>query len=184
MLQSLTITEFMLVLWKLVQLVYEMVCILIEQCMCVFSHLVLVGVPVVQQACWDEERVVLMAVLAVIPAAVVADLRLPSGETNWTLTSWRENHWVSMYVYVCVFVCVVVKLGDWHHCRAWSHCSGGVDDQGKIMKWNCYISKIYVLKQAHTCLLMTFISLKIYLDPFSFVASSVIVNDLKWGVEG
>lgn len=53
---------------------------------CVLPHLVLAGVPVVQQACWDEEGVVLMAALAVVPAAVVANLCLSSGETDWTLT--------------------------------------------------------------------------------------------------
>jgi len=46
---------------------------------CVLSHLVLTGVPVVQQASWDEERVVLMAALAVVPAAVITDLCLSSG---------------------------------------------------------------------------------------------------------
>lgn len=51
------------------------------------SYLVLAGVPVVQQACWDEERVVLMAALAVVPATIVTNLRLSSGQTNGTLTT-------------------------------------------------------------------------------------------------
>lgn len=54
---------------------------------CVLSHLVLAGVPVVQQACWDEEGVVLVAALAVVPAAVIADLCFSSGKTDWTLTT-------------------------------------------------------------------------------------------------
>lgn len=62
------------------------------------SHLVLAGVPVVQQASRDEEGVVLMAALAVVPATVVADLCLPSGQTDWTLTTWGESHWVNVYV--------------------------------------------------------------------------------------
>lgn len=53
----------------------------------VHSHLVLAGVPVVQQACWDEEGVVLMAALAVVPATVVTDLGLSFGQTYWTLTT-------------------------------------------------------------------------------------------------
>lgn len=51
------------------------------------SHLVLAGVPVVQQACWDEEGVVLMAALAVVPATVVTNLCFSPGQTNWMLTT-------------------------------------------------------------------------------------------------
>lgn len=50
-------------------------------------HLVLAGVPVVQQACRDEEGVVLVAALAVVPAAVVADLGLPSGVSDGALAA-------------------------------------------------------------------------------------------------
>lgn len=49
-------------------------------------YLVLVGIPVVQQACRDQKGVVLMAVLAVVPAAVVANLCLSTGKSNRTLT--------------------------------------------------------------------------------------------------
>lgn len=47
----------------------------------------LAGVPVVQQARGDEEGVVLVAALAVVPAAVVADLGLSSGESDRTLAA-------------------------------------------------------------------------------------------------
>lgn len=47
----------------------------------------LAGVPVVQQARGDEEGVVLVAALAVVPAAVVADLGLSSGESDQTLAA-------------------------------------------------------------------------------------------------
>lgn len=49
-------------------------------------YFVLVGIPVVQQARRDQKGVVLMAVLAVVPAAVVANLCLPIGKSNRTLT--------------------------------------------------------------------------------------------------
>lgn len=51
------------------------------------SYLVLIGVPVMQQACWDEEGVVLVAALAVVPTTVVAHLGLSFGQTHWTLTT-------------------------------------------------------------------------------------------------
>lgn len=53
----------------------------------------LAGVPVVQQARGDEEGVVLVAALAVVPAAVVADLGLSSGESDRTLAAcgWGEK---------------------------------------------------------------------------------------------
>lgn len=50
-------------------------------------HLMLAGVPVVQQACRDDEGVVLVAALAVVPAAVVADLGLPPGESDRPLAA-------------------------------------------------------------------------------------------------
>lgn len=53
----------------------------------VFSHLVLTGVPVVQQACRDEERVIPMAALTVVPATVVTNFCLSSGRTDWMLTT-------------------------------------------------------------------------------------------------
>ncbi|TNN63702.1 hypothetical protein EYF80_026120 [Liparis tanakae] len=40
-----------------------------------------------RRPCWDEEAVVLVAALAVVPAAVGADLRLPSGEADRALTT-------------------------------------------------------------------------------------------------
>lgn len=62
-------------------------CFFFHISVCMLSYLVLAGVPVVQQACWDEERVVLMAALAVVPATIVTNLRLSSGQTNGTLTT-------------------------------------------------------------------------------------------------
>lgn len=47
----------------------------------------LAGVPVVQQACGDEEGVVLVAALAVVPAAVVADFGLSSGQSHRALAA-------------------------------------------------------------------------------------------------
>lgn len=47
----------------------------------------LAGVPVVQQPCGDEEGVVLVAALAVVPAAVVAHLGLASGESDGPLAA-------------------------------------------------------------------------------------------------
>lgn len=49
-------------------------------------YLVLVGIPVVQQTCRDQKGVVLMAVVAVVPATVVANLCLSIGKSNRTLT--------------------------------------------------------------------------------------------------
>lgn len=54
---------------------------------CLLEHLVFAGVPVVQQACGDQKGVVLVAALAVVPAAVAADFRLSSGESDWPLTA-------------------------------------------------------------------------------------------------
>lgn len=75
------------------------ICFFFHISVCMLSYLVLAGVPVVQQACWDEERVVLMAALAVIPATIVTNLRLSSGQTNGTLTTWGGSHW---WVCVCL----------------------------------------------------------------------------------
>lgn len=50
-------------------------------------HLVLAGVPVVQQTGWDEEEVVLVAARAVVPAAVAADLGLSPGQTHGLLAA-------------------------------------------------------------------------------------------------
>lgn len=52
-----------------------------------FPHLVFTGVPVVQQPRRDEEGVILMAALAVVPAAVVANFCLSFGQTDRTLTA-------------------------------------------------------------------------------------------------
>lgn len=51
------------------------------------GYLVLGGVPVVQQACRDEKGVVLMAALAVVPAAVAANLGLSVGKSHRTLAT-------------------------------------------------------------------------------------------------
>lgn len=56
----------------------------------------LAGVPVVQQACRDEEGVVLMAALAIVPTTVVANFGLSSGQSNWTLTPWGKRRLVNI----------------------------------------------------------------------------------------
>lgn len=67
-------------------------------------HLVLAGVPVVQEAGGDEEGVVLMAILAVVPAAVVAHFGFAPGRAHWTLaacTQWGEVRMPGCSVYTC-----------------------------------------------------------------------------------
>lgn len=51
-----------------------------------------VGIPVVQQTSRDQKGVVLMAALAVVPATVVANLCLSMGNSNWTLTPWKNRY--------------------------------------------------------------------------------------------
>lgn len=69
------------------------------------SHLVSVGVPVVQQAGRDEEQVVLMTALAVVPATVATHLGLSPRQPYWLLTPCTEierRYWVRECV--CVLI--------------------------------------------------------------------------------
>lgn len=80
-------------------LIVIFICLCVCMCVSVFWYLVLASVPVVEQACRDQKGVVLMAVLAIVPATVVANLCLSSGKSNWMLTPWQERHLVNTSIY-------------------------------------------------------------------------------------
>lgn len=110
---------------------------LVCMCVSVFWYLVLASVPVVEQACRDQKGVVLMAVLAIVPATVVANLCLSSGKSNWMLTPWQERHLVNTSIYFAHIVSdirvVCAKIG--HTEDYWSYFKmGGKSKSQGILK--------------------------------------------------
>lgn len=119
-------------------LIVIFICLCVCMCVSVFWYLVLASVPVVEQACRDQKGVVLMAVLAIVPATVVANLCLSSGKSNWMLTPWQERHLVNTSIYFAHIVSDIrvmfVIIG--HTEDYWSYFKMG--GKSKREFWKCY----------------------------------------------